>query len=278
MVSGRPERSRGGNRGSRHGGKAAGQDRAGRGRAGEPRQERERRERPAKSQRGDQRGERRAPSAYQSVHLSDDIVRELRATARPGKGEILVKVFAEAAGAFAAEDYAEAIRLGDQAKHIALRSAAVRELLGLAYYRSGKWHEAARELAAFRRISGTTEQNPVIADCYRATEKPQKAVELCDEIRRGEIPEAVYYEGQIVAAGALADMGRGDEAIARLERLDLNPEVAQEHHLRAWYVLADLLQGRGRFTQARELFEAVAAADPEVTDAPARAAKLAQGS
>jgi len=69
-------------------------------------------------------------------------------------------------------------------------------------------------------------------------------------------------------------MGRIDDAIARLERLELRPEAAEEHHLRAWYVLADLLARRGRYTQAREWFEAVAAVDPELTDAPERAARL----
>lgn len=214
------------------------------------------------------------PSAYEPVHLPDDVVKELQATARPGKGEILVKVFADAAAAFAAEDYAEAGRLADQAKHIALRAVSVRELLGLAYYHQGRWQEAARELSAFRRISGTTEQNPVLADAYRAMGKPDKAIELVDEIERGAVADAVFYEGAIVAAGALADGGRIEDAIARLESLDLRPQVAEGHHLRAWYMLGDLLARKGRFTQAREWFEAVAAADPDVTDAPERAAKL----
>jgi tetratricopeptide (TPR) repeat protein len=214
-------------------------------------------------------------SRYDPVHLSDDTVKELRATARPGKGEILVKVFADAVAAFAAEDFDEATRLGEQAKHIALRSIAARELLGLAYYRAGRWSEAARELSAFRRLAGSTEQNPVIADCYRAMRKPDKAIEYCDEVLPGRVDEAVYYEAQIVAAGALADMRRMDEAIERLEALDLRPEVARPHHVRAWYALADLLERRGRYTHARELFEAVAAADSELTDAPARARRLA---
>jgi tetratricopeptide (TPR) repeat protein len=216
----------------------------------------------------------RPASERPSVHLADEVVRELKATARPGKGEILVKVFAEAAAAFMNEDYPEAIRLGEQAKHIALRSTAARELLGLAYYRAGKWSEAAKELTTFRRLSGSTEQNPVIADAYRAMEKPEKALEYCREIDRKSVDEAVYYEGAIVGAGAMADMGKIDEAIALLERLNLKPEVAAEHHLRTWYVLADLLERKGRFTQARELFDAVAAADSDLTDAPERAARL----
>lgn len=201
-------------------------------------------------------------------------MRELRATARPGKGDILVQVMADAAAAFAAGDYGDAVRLGDQAKHLALRAATVRELLGLALYRAGRWRDAARELSAFRRLSGTVEQNPVLADCYRALGRPDRALELCDELRGRAVPDAVAYEGAIVAAGALVDMERFDDAIARLEALDLDPEVAEEHHLRAWYVLADLLERRGRFTHARELFEAVAGADADLTDAPERAARL----
>jgi tetratricopeptide (TPR) repeat protein len=209
-----------------------------------------------------------------AVHLSDGVVRELKATARPGKGDILVKVFSESAGAFAVGDFTNAIRLGEQAKHIALRAASVRELLGLAYYRAARWQEAARELTAFRRFSGSTDQNPVIADSYRAMKKPEKALEFVDEIDKDEVSEPVFFEAQIVGAGALADMGLLDEAIARLEKLDLRPAVAEEHHMRAWYMLGDLSEKRGRFTQARSWFEAVEAADPDATDAPHRARRL----
>jgi tetratricopeptide (TPR) repeat protein len=224
---------------------------------------------------GTRRRARPARPRRQPLELSEDIVRELQATARPGKGGIAATVFGEAAAAFAEEDFEEAVRLGEQAKHIALRATAVRELLGLAYYRSGRFREAARELAAFRRISGSVEQNPVLADCQRALGRPGRAVELCDEVTPATVPEATFYEAQIVAAGALADLGRVGDAIARLERLDLEPGTVREHHLRAWYALAGLLEHRGRFTQARRLFEAVAATDPELSDAAERVARLA---
>jgi tetratricopeptide (TPR) repeat protein len=214
------------------------------------------------------------PSRTPAVHLSDDVVRELHATARPGKAEITIKVFSEAAGAFMEDDYGTAVRLGEQSKHLALRAPSVREFLGLAYYRMGRWKEAARELAAFRRITGSVEQNPVMADCYRAQGKPERALELCDEVAPGRAPAAVVYEAAIVAAGALADMDRLDDAIERIERLDLTPDVAEEHHLRAWYVLGDLLEKKGRFTQARDYFAAVESTDPDLTDARERAARL----
>jgi tetratricopeptide (TPR) repeat protein len=185
-----------------------------------------------------------------------------------------VQTFSQAAGAFAAGDFEEATRLGEQAKHMALRSAAARELLGLTHYRAGRFQAAARELAAFKRLSGSQEQDPVMADCHRAQGRSQRAVEVCDEIDPRAVPPAVYYEGAIVAAGALADLDRIDEAIARLEKLELRPPVAQEHHIRAWYALGDLLERRGRFHQAMEWFDAAAEADAEATDAGERAARL----
>jgi tetratricopeptide (TPR) repeat protein len=231
-------------------------------------------ERPRPRKPRDPRPKHESVSRYDPVHLSDEVVRELQASARPTKGDILVKVFSEAVAAYAAGDVDEAIRLGDQAKHMALRSPNVREFLGLAYYSAERWREAARELSAFRRISGSSEQDPVIADTYRALGKPQKALEMVDEMERGRVSDPVYFEGAIVAAGALLDVADIDGALARLESLDLDPAVAEEHHLRAWYMLGDLLERRGRFTQARSWFEAVAAADPDLTDAPARAARL----
>jgi tetratricopeptide (TPR) repeat protein len=208
------------------------------------------------------------------MHVPDDVAAELRATARPGKADVLVQVYGEAAAAFAEEDLDEAIRLADQAKHLAMRSAWARELLGLAFYRAERWQEATRELSAFRRFSGSTEQNPVMADAYRALGKPDKALQLCDEIDTERVSEAVVFEGAIVAASTLADMGRVDQAMARLAALHLEPRSAKGHHLRAWYVLADLLEKKGRFTQAREWFDAVASADPDATDAAERSQRL----
>jgi tetratricopeptide (TPR) repeat protein len=212
-------------------------------------------------------------SSEPSVELLKGLSKELESLARPGKGEALTKVFAHALSAYAEGDLPEAIRLGEQSKHLALRSASVREFLGLAYYSQGQFKEAARELAAFRRIGGSTAQNHLIADCYRASGRPEKALEYCDEVENN-VPEDVYYEVQIVAAGALADQGKLEDAVKRLLRLDLQPDSALEHHLRVWYVLGDLLERMGRFSQAKRWFESVAAADADLTDAPARAAKL----
>lgn len=183
-------------------------------------------------------------------------------------------MFSRAVEAYSNDDLDEAVRLGEQSKHLALRAPSIREFLGLTYYAQGRWKEAARELAAFRRLTGSTAQNHLIADCYRAMGRPEKSLEYTDEVSRKAVGDEVFYEVQIVAAGATADLGHVEHAIARLEKLDLEPKTAAEHHLRAWYVLADLLERAGRFTQAKTWFEAVATSDPGLTDADERAQKL----
>lgn len=211
----------------------------------------------------------------EQAQLSNDVLRDLEAASRPGKAEVAAKVFGEAVTLYMNGRSEEAVRQGERAKQLALRSSHVREFLGLAYYRMERWREAARELAAFRRMTGSTAQNHVIADCYRALGRPDKALGYCDEIDAERVPEAVLFEGEIVAAGALADQGRFEEGLGRLLRLDLKPATVREHHLRAWYVLGDLLERAGRFSQARKWFGLVAEADPDLTDAAERSEKLA---
>ena len=47
-------------------------------------------------------------------------------------------------------------------------------------------------------------------------------------------------EGRIVAAGALADQGELQAAVRMMTHGTSDPHKVQEHHLREWYVLADL--------------------------------------
>jgi hypothetical protein len=68
------------------------------------------------------------------------------------------------------------------------------------------------ELEAFRDLSGSTEQHPVLADCYRALGRHAKVVELWEELRNASPSAALVAEGRIVYAGSLADQGRLAEA------------------------------------------------------------------
>lgn len=147
---------------------------------------------------------------------------------------------------------------------------AVRELYGQALYRLGRWKAAARELEAFRGLTGSVEQHPVLADCYRALRRYDDVEALWRELSAASPGAALVAEGRIVAAGALADQDRVRDAIRLLQPGVKPARKAKEHHLRVAYVLADLYERAGDLPQARELFQRVASSDPNFVDVEAR--------
>jgi len=153
-------------------------------------------------------------------------------------------------------------------------AASVRELYGLTLYRLGRWKDAARELEAFRTLTRSTEQHPVLADCYRALKRWTHVDELWEELRAASPSPELVSEGRIVVAGALADRGRLAEAIALLQQSPPPRQKVQLRHLRECYVLADLYERSGDVARARELFRFVSAEEPDFADAAERAASL----
>ncbi|MGH9185142.1 MAG: tetratricopeptide repeat protein [Acidimicrobiales bacterium] len=186
----------------------------------------------------------------------------------------LAQRLAEAGRAFERERYPEARKLLRPLLDQTPRSAAVRELYGLTLYRLGKWREAIRELEAFRTLTASTEQHPVLADCYRALGRWTEAEQLWDELRAASPSAELVAEGRIVAAGALADQGKVSDAIQLLERGLGAPRRPKEHHLRLRYALADLYERAGDVPRARELFGKVAATDADFADAAERLRSL----
>ena len=177
---------------------------------------------------------------------------------------------ADAGRAFQAERYADAKRILAPLADRAPAAAAVRELYGLTLYRLGKWVDAVRELEAFRSLTGSTDQHPVLADCYRALGRYDDVEALWLELREVSPSAELVAEGRIVHAGALADRGMVREAIADIEPAIKKVRKPQDHHLRLLYVLADLYERAGDLPRARTLFERLVAADPEFADAAAR--------
>ena len=78
---------------------------------------------------------------------------------------------------------------------------------GLTLYRLERWRQAAAELEAYRALTGSADQLPVLADCYRALRRYDRVDELWAELREASPSAALVTEGRIVAAGALADQG-----------------------------------------------------------------------
>ena len=112
----------------------------------------------------------------------------------------------------------------------------------------------------------------VMADCERALGYPERAIELSRSAAADDLDPEAAAELSIVVAGARADLGQYDAALAHLERVGLD---RAEEHPRLAYAYADLLLKAGRGQEALSWFIRSANADAEeVTDALDRVAAL----
>lgn len=202
--------------------------------------------------------------------LPRDVTVEIDQVAHFGSAPRVRAFLEEAVDAYEEEDFDAALVPLLQAKEKAPRSATVRELLGLVYYRLGRWREAARELSAYRRLSDRRDQDHVLADCERALGRPEKALEILDGIKGSDVGEELLVEGFVIAAGALRDLGRTDEAVSLLHRGPIRAPVVLPYHLRLWYALADALEEAGRRVEARDWWDLIYAEDPEFFDVEKR--------
>ena len=153
-------------------------------------------------------------------------------------------------------------------------SVELRELLGVTYYRLGRWNLAQKELEAFTGLTDSTDQHPVLMDVARALGRWKRVDQLWEELRAVSPGAELVTEGRIVYAGALSDQGKLDEAIKVLERAPGSPKRILPHHLRLWYALADLHERAGDIPAARALFRKISAQDPGFVDVAERLAAL----
>ena len=131
-----------------------------------------------------------------------------------------------------------------------------------------------KELEAYAELSDAVDQNPVLMDCYRAQRRWRKVETAWEELAAVSPSGDVVAEGRIVYAGALADQGRIDDALALLRKRADVIRDPKEYHLRLWYALADLEERAGNLARARELFDRVRQADPQYVDVAERCAAL----
>jgi tetratricopeptide (TPR) repeat protein len=209
---------------------------------------------------------RPAAAALDGSEVRDQLVRDVG----PSRAPRLAERLAEASRAFSRERYDDARRMLRPLAQQAPTATAVRELNGLTLYRLGKWRDAIKELEQFRLLSGSTEQHPVLADCYRALGRYTEVTDLWRELREASPSAPLVAEGRIVMAGSLADQDRLSEAIRVMEQGVKFPRRPQVHHLRMWYALADLYERAGDIVRSRQLFERIVAADTDFADAAAR--------
>jgi tetratricopeptide (TPR) repeat protein len=186
----------------------------------------------------------------------------------------VIELLEEAAEALDRDRASEAIGIASRAKKMATRSSSVRELLALALYQAGMYKDVIREVQAYRRMTGLADQNHILADAFRATGEPDKAVPLAEEAMKAPVPVEIRAEAAVVGGSALADMGRYEQALALLRRYDRATTTAHEHDLRIWYVIADVLERAGRRKEAVERFKRIMEHDPDAYDVVERLAAL----
>jgi tetratricopeptide (TPR) repeat protein len=206
--------------------------------------------------------------------LPDEVRRELETAGGAARAPRLEERLASARSAFQGDRYGDARRILTQLAREAPGAPSVRELLGLTNYRLARWRDAARELEAFRLLTGSVAQHPVLADCYRALRRYTEAEALWEELKAASPSAELVAEGRIVAAGTRADRDDVEGAIALMASTDRVPARVRDHHLRSWYVLADLHERSGDLPRARSLFGRIARYDEDFADVAARLAAL----
>jgi tetratricopeptide (TPR) repeat protein len=195
---------------------------------------------------------------------------------RPGKADLAIARLERAVQLLERGDARGAAAEAAKAKDLAPRAPAAREVLGLALYQLERFPQALSEMQAYRRMSGRPDQNHIIADSLRAVGRPDRAVPLAEEVLKAKgVPLSAKAEAVIVAASALADQEKFDQALGMLRRIRTRDDVAGPEVLRVWYVTGSILEQAGRKAEARREFQKIVRHDPGAYDAAERAAQLA---
>ncbi|MGW3326354.1 tetratricopeptide repeat protein [Streptomyces virginiae] len=161
------------------------------------------------------------------------------------------------------------------ALRLASRVAAVREAAGFAAYATQKYSEALAEFRAAKRMTGSVELWPVMADCERGLGRPERALAMAGEPEVQKLDKAGQVEMRLVAAGARRDQGQLEAAIVTLQSPELASSSVQPWTARLRYAYADALLAAGREDEAREWFGKTLEADKDgSTDASDRLAEL----
>src|SRR5262245_17552716 len=204
--------------------------------------------------------------------LDAQVRRELDSLTK-GHAEFVARHLVMAARAFD-EDPELAYQHAAAARRRAGRVGLAREAMALAAYRTGRYAEALTEFRALRRITGSVDHWPTMADCERGLGRPRKALEMAGSSEVRKLDADGRIEMRIVAAGARRDLGQLDAALLTLRVPELSRGSGQAA-ARLRYAYADTLLAAGREDEALEWFHRAAAADADgATDAIERITDL----
>nr|WP_221218444.1 MULTISPECIES: tetratricopeptide repeat protein [unclassified Mycolicibacterium] len=181
-----------------------------------------------------------------------------------------------AAGELLDDDPQAALEHAQAARARSGRIAAVREAVGIAAYQCGDWAQALSEFRAARRMGSKSQLLPLIADCERGVGRPERAIELARSPEAAQLTGDDADELRIVAAGARADLGQLEQALAVLTSPQPDPSRTGSTAARLFYAYAETLLALDRGDEALQWFINAAAADIDgVTDAEDRVSELA---
>lgn len=214
------------------------------------------------------------PPDIEAKDLAPDVRRELITLDRSTADYIAKHLVA--AGELLDDDPEAALAHAQAARTRSGRISAVREAVGIAAYYCGDWAQALSELRAARRMGSKSALLPLIADCERGVGRPERAIELARSPEAAELVGDDADELRIVVAGARADLGQLEQALAVLSSPPPDPAGTGQTAARLRYAYAEALLALGRDGEALEWFLKAAAADTEgVTDAEERIGELA---
>jgi tetratricopeptide (TPR) repeat protein len=198
---------------------------------------------------------------------------ELRSLA-PANSETVAKHLVMA-GRLIDEDPELAYQHAKAAQRTAARVASVREACGLTAYAAGHYAEALAELRAARRMSGSQQHLPVMADCERGLGRPERALAVASSDEAKQLDHQGQIEMRIVASGARRDLGQLEAAVVTLQVRELSDSRIHPWTARLRYAYADALLAAGRNEEALGWFRRAADADPDgETDAAERVDEL----
>lgn len=173
------------------------------------------------------------------------------------------------------EDPDKAYEYAVEAGKLGGRSPVVREAVGICAYNVGDFKQARLELQAAVRMGGRSDLLPVIADCERALDRPDKAIELLTSQEAQELEGEAEAERLLVLAGARGDSGQTAAALATLKPAADQVKKDEPWAARIVYGYADALLASGDIEAARDQFMRCAGLDEfGLTDATDRLDEL----
>uniref|UniRef100_UPI0028A9E079 hypothetical protein n=1 Tax=Timonella senegalensis TaxID=1465825 RepID=UPI0028A9E079 len=137
----------------------------------------------------------------------------------------------------------------------------VREAAGLAAYYTERYAEALREFRTVRRLNGSSEHLPLMADCERGLGRPEKAIALAQSEEAATLSPEAQVELGIVVAGARVDLEENEAALAHLDSIEV-PAGRRDLQVRVIGARAAILgEVLGREEEADELLSHLSPAE-----------------